>query len=176
MSVLEGDINGSLWYKHPPNLIETYGGECKRKKTWNCIRFCDIKTYDDDYCHRCYTSFEEHAKINKEVKIKIWCTIDCKITKRAFDELAKPFIEKHDDNYLSTCDTGDIQIVGFMFTYNKKTKKTTVWNNSNSAVWNQQFGYEDAYDPIEADYCFLKHIEYFFTHSGKDICEYIIDP
>jgi hypothetical protein len=152
-----GNINGKFWFGiQPSNCMVAYGaGQHENYYYISCGCSAEEEDEGTDFCRDCYQTREEHLEDVKEEGEDGSVTTGCEesytytISKEAFEEHGRPFINEH----------------ATLFTKHVKNFKI-------DDEYNYDFDWieEPKGQRVLADVCMLKLIEKWFEDNEEDCC------
>jgi hypothetical protein len=151
-----GNLTGRL-NDIAPEMLNEYGFEGSYDFLWTGCGCSLDKDDDEDYCHNCYESAEQHEEEHgEEPEIIQDCTYSCVIDKKNFESVALPWLRanEHIKQYVTSLEFGE------------KDHSVCLIEVTTLACPDQK---------ALGVYILLKQVEYFFEKSSDDSCGFGIE-
>jgi hypothetical protein len=152
-----GDIEGTLG-RIDVDDMDQYGFDSNQDWVWSGCSCTFEEGDDEDFCHQCYESVEEHEEDHGEPEIVEDCTYSVSINKEKFMEVALPWLLAHK--------TIESYLPSLAMMYNFK-RRCVVFLEVKMLPCEEQ--------EILDIYVLLKQIEYYFEKSNEDSCSFGIE-
>jgi hypothetical protein len=157
-----GNIEGTLGGTINVDDLDYYGFDSNQDWIWSECSCAVEEGDDEDYCHQCYDSVEEHTEANdgEPPEIVEDCTYTVCIDRDKFTEVALPWMiaNEHIKRYLPS----------LAMRYDEP-RKCIVFIQVKTLPCS-----DEEQEDLDV-YVLLKQIEYFFQKSGEDACSFGVE-